>query len=145
MAAAETGHETQRGVDEGCVARVADQARDGRSILLTGDAHADILETSIATLLSTRGQTTLAVDAFKLPHHASRYNLSPGLVDLVDTKRYLVSTDGSSRSRHPDPVAISRIITKRPDARLEFNYSSPTTTTRSSAAIASPSAAAANA
>lgn len=101
---------------------------DGRSILLTGDAHADILEASIATLLSTRGQTTLAVDAFKLPHHASRYNLSPGLVDLVDTKRYLVSTDGSSRSRHPDPVAISRIITKRSDARLEFNYSSPTTT-----------------
>ena len=101
---------------------------DGRSVLLTGDAHSDILEASISTLLTTRGQTRLEVDAFKLPHHASRFNLSPGLVDLVDTKRYLVSTDGSSRSRHPDPVAISRIITRQQGASLEFNYSSATTT-----------------
>ena len=101
---------------------------DGRSVLLTGDAHSDILETSISTLLTTRGQTRLEVDAFKLPHHASRFNLSPGLVEIVDTKRYLVSTDGSSRSRHPDPVAISRIITRQQGASLEFNYSSATTT-----------------
>jgi beta-lactamase superfamily II metal-dependent hydrolase len=101
---------------------------DGRSVLLTGDAHSPTLETSISTLLTTRNQTRLDVDAFKLPHHGSRYNLSPRLVELVNTKRYLISTDGTSRSRHPDPVALSRIITKRSGASLEFNYESATTT-----------------
>jgi hypothetical protein len=95
---------------------------DGRSALLTGDAHAGVLEASIRTLLRNRGQDKLIVDAFKLPHHGSKYNLSPELLGLIDTRRFLISTDGTSNSRHPDRVALARIVTTVPGARLEFNY-----------------------
>ena len=102
---------------------------DGRSALLTGDAHAPVLKTRIRTLLRNRGQDKLAVGAFKLPHHGSKYNLSPALLGLLDTRRFLISTDGTSSSRHPDPVALARIVTTVPKAKLEFNdatdYSRP--------------------
>ncbi len=94
----------------------------GRSALLAGDAHASVLEASIGRLLRSRQQGTLPVDVFKLPHHGSKYNLSPSLIRLVDTRRYLFSTDGSSSSHHPDRVAVSRIITTKRGASLEFNY-----------------------
>ena len=99
----------------------------GRSLLLTGDAHPSILEAGIRKLLDERGLSTLAVDAFKLPHHGSKYNLSPDLLGLVETRRFLFSTDGSSSSHHPDPVAVARIVTTVPGARLEFNYCSDVT------------------
>jgi hypothetical protein len=94
----------------------------GRSALFTGDAHARVLESSIRTLLRNRGQDKLTVGAFKLPHHGSKYNLSPALLGLLDTRRFLISTDGTSSSRHPDPVALARIVTTVPEAQLEFNY-----------------------
>jgi hypothetical protein len=81
-----------------------------------------VLETSIRTLLKNRGQDKLTVGAFKLPHHGSKYNLSPSLLGLLDTRRFLISTDGTSSSRHPDPVALARIVTTVPEAHLEFNY-----------------------
>ena len=50
------------------------------------------------------------------------------MLSVIRTDRYLVSTDGTSRSRHPDPVAISRIITRRgTTASLQFNYDTDTT------------------
>jgi beta-lactamase superfamily II metal-dependent hydrolase len=57
---------------------------DGRSALFTGDAHAPVLETSIRTLLRNRGRDKLTVGAFKLPHHGSKYNVSPALLGLLD-------------------------------------------------------------
>lgn len=95
----------------------------GRSALFTGDAHADVLEASIKALNDSRQTDKLTVDVFKLPHHGSKYNISPDLLKLVETKRYLFSTDGSSRSHHPDNVAVARIVTAKRDVRLEFNYS----------------------
>lgn len=97
---------------------------DGRSALLTGDASDDVLRAGIGALLRSRDQDILEVGAFKLPHHGSKYNLSLDLLRLVKTRRYLFSTDGSSRSRHPNPVAVARIVTSCPGASLEFNYSS---------------------
>ena len=67
------------------------------------------------------------MDAFKLPHHGSKYNLNAEVLNLIDCDRYLFSTDGTSRSRHPDPVAVARIITRRKNVRLEFNYHTETT------------------
>ena len=64
----------------------------------------------------------LQLDAFKMPHHGSRRNLSREIVEAVDCPRFLVSTDGS-RFGHPDPEALARVIKfggERPE--LIFNY-----------------------
>ena len=84
---------------------------EGRSALLTGDAYANVLADSIARLQKQRGTAgqKLAVDAFKLSHHGSANATSRGLLEMVECRRYLVSTNGS-QFYHPDREAIARVI-----------------------------------
>jgi beta-lactamase superfamily II metal-dependent hydrolase len=94
---------------------------DGAALLFTGDAYAGVLEQSLARLLVDRGQARLRLDAFKVPHHGSAYNVTPQLLDLIDCDRFLVSTDGS-RHGHPDPSTIELIVAKFPEASVVVNY-----------------------
>jgi hypothetical protein len=99
---------------------------DGRRALLAADAHPDLLLESIRTAAPAPGGR-LRIDAFKMPHHGSRYNISREIVEAVDCPRFLVSTDGS-RFGHPDPEALARGIKfggERPE--LIFNYRSEKT------------------
>jgi beta-lactamase superfamily II metal-dependent hydrolase len=94
----------------------------GASVLLAGDAHAPVLAESIRKLLASRGVPRLELDAFKLPHHASQNNVSRELLELVDCRRYLVSTNGEYFS-HPDRPAIARVIKHSAEKpALYFNY-----------------------
>ena len=104
---------------------------DGPSVLLTGDGHGDVLAAGLRRLASRRGVDRGHVDAFKLPHHGSAGNVTDELLGLVDTTRYVVSTNGA-KFKHPDEAAILRIVsgeTRREDVPVElvFNYASPTT------------------
>jgi hypothetical protein len=93
---------------------------EGRRALLTGDAHADRLVESIKTFKGTAKR--LKLDAFKVAHHGSENNVSRELVELLDCKRYLVSTNGSY-FEHPTPAAIARIVKfGGKKATLFFNY-----------------------
>ncbi|WP_152533899.1 ComEC/Rec2 family competence protein [Pseudomonas syringae] len=94
----------------------------GRRVILTGDAWADDLLQMIQTL-NTEG--CLLVDAFKVPHHASRFNITESLVKSLDCKNWLISTNGS-RHHHPDNEAIAKIIhySNLQPAKLSFNVRS---------------------
>lgn len=95
---------------------------DGKSMLLTGDAHAGVLERGITRLLEERDAgSTLEVNLFKVSHHGSRHNLSRDLVDLVSADRWLFSSNGRI-FKHPSPVAVSRLVVGRDDIELAFNY-----------------------
>jgi hypothetical protein len=100
---------------------------DGRSILLTGDAYADVLATSIKALQRERGHPDdkLKLDALKLSHHGSANATTSELLNLLDCPRYLVSTNGNI-FYHPDREAIARVIVHGGDQpTLLFNYRSP--------------------
>lgn len=102
------------------IALLAEYGR--KSVLLAADAHAPVLEASIRRLLVSRKKTRLTVGAFKVSHHASRSNVSRELVDMLDCRHYLVSTNGS-HFHHPHREAIARLITRGgPDSVLYFNY-----------------------
>jgi hypothetical protein len=94
---------------------------DGRSLLVTGDAHAGILADGLRRLKDETGQDKVRVDAFKLPHHGSRNNLNRDILDLVDCRHYLFSSNGKIYG-HPHPETVSRIVTTAEDTALEFNY-----------------------
>jgi hypothetical protein len=94
---------------------------DGRSALLTGDAHSDPLIRGIDRLLDARGADRLDVDVFKLPHHGSRRNVSSELLERVHAGAYLFSTNGAQYG-HPDLEAVARVALAAEDARLCFNY-----------------------
>lgn len=95
---------------------------DGKSALLCGDAFPAVVLLSVQRLLQERGTEKFATDAFKLPHHGSHANISKELLEKIDTRRFLLSSNGS-HTRHPHPEAVARVlVTTAPEASLLFNY-----------------------
>jgi hypothetical protein len=102
---------------------------DGHSLLLTGDSHGDVLSAGLRRLCAERDVDRIPVDAFKLQHHGSRANVTDESLSLVQTTRYLVSSNGA-RYHHPDREAIMRILdgpSRDGDVELVFNYDAETT------------------
>jgi beta-lactamase superfamily II metal-dependent hydrolase len=100
---------------------------EGKSCLISGDAFAPVLVEGIGRLLHARGLSRLSVDAFKVPHHGSRFNVSNDLLKSVVSPEYLFSTSGAIFG-HPDDEAIGRVLaTAAPSTRtLHFNYPAAT-------------------
>jgi len=99
------------------------------TLLLPGDGHAPDLAAALGRVCRERrapdGRLPLA--AFKLSHHGSDNNLTRAVLERVDCRRYLVSTDGSSH-RHPDQQALLRILRySKGTPELHFNYAVGTT------------------
>lgn len=99
---------------------------DGKRALLGADAHPNLLLECIRAAAPAPGGR-LRVDAFKIPHHGSRRNLSREMIEALNCPRFLVSTDGS-RFGHPDPEALARVIKFGGELpELIFNYRSEKT------------------
>jgi hypothetical protein len=97
----------------------------GAAALLTADAHAPVIVESLRRLLESRQIKRLPLDVWKVSHHGSRANVSRALLDRLDCRRYVISTNGDHFG-HPDREAIARIIKYGgPDPVLLFNYRSP--------------------
>jgi hypothetical protein len=95
---------------------------DGASAVLCGDAFPAVVLTSLQRLLADRGGEKLTTDAFKLPHHGSHADVSKELLERIDTRRFLFSSNGS-RTRHPHRESIARVlVTTAPETSLCFNY-----------------------
>jgi beta-lactamase superfamily II metal-dependent hydrolase len=101
---------------------------EGKRILLTGDAHPGRIEASLRKL-GWNENNRLPLDYFKLSHHGSKANTSPGLLQIIDCARFGVSTDGT-RHDHPDAQTIARILKQDPlrPKQLIFNFRQPGTT-----------------
>ena len=98
----------------------------GSSCLFAGDAHPDVLQAGLTRLCRERKVERLAVSALKVPHHGSMYNVSDGVLQLVETDRYLFSTNGN-QTEHPHPQGVARVIKRGGTPTLFFNYRSKTT------------------
>ena len=68
----------------------------------------------------------IAVNALKVPHHGSRFNVSKGALDLIETDRYLFSTNGN-QTKHPHLEGVARTIVRGGEPTLYFNYKVETT------------------
>lgn len=96
--------------------------------LLAGDAWAEVLTSSLVTLLGDDDRR-LSLDLFKVPHHGSVANLTEDLLARLYCKHYLISTSGA-RFRHPHARAVELLLEKhnhRAHPRLHFNYLTSTT------------------
>jgi hypothetical protein len=98
---------------------------DGKRALLTGDSIASELLGGLALLRDgLTGGARVPIDLVKLPHHGSRNNVSRPLVQAIDCPQWVVSSDGTT-FRHPDAVAISRVVRDAgPAPQLVFNVPS---------------------
>jgi hypothetical protein len=94
---------------------------EGKRIVFTGDADDRRLVSSLRARAVAEGGK-LRLDALKVAHHGSDHNLSNELLEIIDCRRYLMSTSGA-RHGHPNNIAIARIL-KHGGASKEiaFNY-----------------------
>ena len=95
----------------------------GKSCLFLADAHADAVCASLKRLLEQRGLERLAVDAVKVSHHGSKGNTTDELMSLIESPRFLFSTNGAQFG-HPDQEAVRRVIGRSTQGETElfFNY-----------------------
>lgn len=96
------------------------------SALLLADAYPSV----VVAVLKTMGFSNIqkiAVDFVKVSHHASKGNTSKELLEMIECKKFMISTDGSKHGL-PDKLAIARIINQFPDCTLYFNYKNKVTT-----------------
>lgn len=74
---------------------------EGVSCLFAGDAHPRVLAASLRRMPGAGRSAPVRLNAVKLSHHGSLSNVSEELLETVDCRRWLVSTNGAVYG-HPD-------------------------------------------
>jgi beta-lactamase superfamily II metal-dependent hydrolase len=98
-------------------------------LLLTGDAHAGVLSDGLRRLVAegdscVQPDGRVRVDAVKMPHHGSAANLTSDLVRQIDSRDWIVSSNGR-RYHHPNDTALARVLTgSQGRVRIIGNYRS---------------------
>lgn len=93
---------------------------DDKKVLFAGDA---CVETLLAGLERFAPGEVVELDLVKIPHHGSPHNVSKELIDKVDCKRWVYSSNGSIFN-HPKDEAVARVIHFNDAPELIFNYRS---------------------
>ncbi|MFC4933064.1 ComEC/Rec2 family competence protein [Massilia sp. GCM10023247] len=92
-----------------------------KQILLSGDAHADVVCSSLAYYWPRQ---KVKLDLLKVSHHGSQANTSADFLRRIECKRFAFSTNGKIHA-HPDQALIARLIGSISNPELIFNYASP--------------------
>ncbi len=93
---------------------------DNIKMLFLGDAHDQVVVESLKEL-GFNELNKLHLELVKVSHHGSKYNTSSEFLSLLQSSRYVISTNGS-RHGLPNKRTIARII-KETDGQICFNYS----------------------
>jgi len=89
--------------------------RDGkRTLLLTGDGHAEDVLKGLAqrNLLDATGK--LHVDVLKVPHHGAEFNMTPAFAQAVTADDYIFC--GNGFATNPEPDVIDLLVKERKKA-----------------------------
>lgn len=93
---------------------------DGKKVLFAGDA---CVETLLNGLERFAPGEVVEFELVKIPHHGSPHNISKSLIDKLDCKRWIFSSNGSNFN-HPKQEAVARVIEFVDAPQLIFNYRS---------------------
>ncbi|WP_333888667.1 ComEC/Rec2 family competence protein [Sphingobacterium siyangense] len=88
--------------------------------LFLGDSHPTEILKELGRLKYNE-DNKLSVEFMKLSHHGSKRNNPIEIFKVVDTAKYVISTNGASHN-HPDKATIARIVASNPRAKIYFNY-----------------------
>lgn len=86
-------------------------------VLLAADAFPHVIVEALGTL----DEQPVELALLKLAHHGSQGNTSAKLLDTIDCREFVISTDGSIHC-HPDQSLIARILDHVTNPSLIFNY-----------------------
>ncbi|HEX9511522.1 MAG TPA: hypothetical protein VF939_13630 [Puia sp.] len=95
---------------------------EGKNCLFAADAPSDILLAAIDPMLEASGEERLKVDAWKLAHHGSKKSNQDRIMEKIDCKEILISSNGK-RYKHPDEMVVAKLLKHNgPGLTFYFNY-----------------------
>ena len=80
-------------------------------LLFLSDSHPSIVAKNIKEHYKEE-TFPIKFDLIKISHHGSKNNTSPELLELIDSEKYMISTNGVTHN-HPDLETIARIIKRK--------------------------------
>lgn len=92
-----------------------------KKLLFLGDTHHGLVTQQLKKLESNGYK--LNFEVVKISHHGSNKNISTELISIIDSKKYLFSTNGK-KNNHPELEALAKVILKSTSHEKEicFNY-----------------------
>ena len=96
--------------------------KNDKKLLFLADSHPSMILESLKKHYS-EDDFPIEFDIIKVSHHGSVTNTSKKLLEVIDSKNYIISSDGS-KFGHPNIETIARIINRKSDfiRNLYFNY-----------------------
>jgi hypothetical protein len=93
-----------------------------KRLLFLGDSQVERILNSL-TSIYTKEEFPLYFDLIKVSHHGSCGNTNIDLMNLIDSHKYIISTNGDQYN-HPDRQVISQIVCRptKANRKLYFNY-----------------------
>lgn len=95
-----------------------------KKMLFLGDCPPSITIRQLKALFSTT-EVPPYFDLIKVSHHGSQFNTNVDLLNMIDSKNYLISTSGSGHG-HPDMETLSRIVARKSTFTRNLFFSYPT-------------------
>lgn len=92
----------------------------GKNLLFLGDSHPTIIIKALTDLGCSKAKP-LKAELVKLSHHGSMYNNNKDLLEILDCKKFIVSTNGDKHF-HPHKRLLARLINLKNDCEIYFNY-----------------------
>ncbi|GIT97995.1 ComEC/Rec2 family competence protein [Sulfurovum sp. TSL1] len=93
---------------------------ENSKMLFLGDAHPSVIIDNLRKLEYSK-DNKLQLDFVKISHHGSKANTSNELLDMIESKKFVISSDGSSHG-NPNKETIARIVNKNEGCTIYFNY-----------------------
>lgn len=90
-----------------CLFQLKEKDELKNKILFLADAHNSIVKDSLIELGFSK-ENKLIVDIVKLSHHGSKYNLDYDLLEIIESNRFIISTNG--KTGFPDKETLSKIL-----------------------------------
>lgn len=91
-----------------------------RNFVFLGDAFPSTIITGL-NHLGYNKENPLNADIVKISHHGSKKNTNYELLDILNSKKYVISTDSSIHGL-PDKITLARIHTHSNESTIFFNY-----------------------
>ncbi|MFD1166983.1 ComEC/Rec2 family competence protein [Sphingobacterium daejeonense] len=95
--------------------------REDKKYLFLADSHPSNIISELKRLGYNPTNNKLQIEILKISHHGSQKNTSVELLELIETYKYVISTNGDMHG-HPDKATIARIVNANSKAKIYFNY-----------------------
>ncbi len=91
-----------------------------KNLIFLGDAHPSVIVEELKAL-NYSSTKPIKAEFLKVSHHGSKANTNYELLELIDTKKYVISSNGNIHNL-PDKQCLARIINHNKNSEIFFNY-----------------------